>query len=189
MKDNMRAAPVGGAAILMLLLSACGAPATTDNTTAEKPASPFTFKTLKVGMPLAEAKASGLVKGCEKHSEDTICHLTDERIGDLVIYDFQNSVYFTDKGFDWFYVRVHHSKFDQIAGDLASAFGEPCKANGVKLQNAFGATFDSDTVSWCFKEGDLTIERRAEDDINMMDLTFYRDRPSKPPKQYSPDTL
>src|SRR5688572_27217483 len=118
MKDNMKVALVVGAAILSVL-SACNAPAPTENTTVDKPTPPFSFKKLHVGMPLEEAKANGLVKGCGKQSnEDIICNFTDERIGDLVIYDFQNSVYFDSKGFNWFYVRVHHSKFDQIAGDL-----------------------------------------------------------------------
>lgn len=174
---------------LLLLLSACGAPAPTDNATAEEPTPPFTFKKLHVGTPLIEAKAQNIVKDCKKELDGMVCDFADERIGEMVIYDFQHNVYFDEKGFDWFYLQVHHSKFDQVASDLTSAYGEPCKADGVKLQNAFGATFDSDTVSWCFKEGELTIERRTKEDVRMMDLTFYRFRPSEPPKQYSPDTL
>jgi len=174
----------------LLFAAACSGGGDQSNTAGEKPLPPFTFKQFRIGLPLREAKAKNLVKGCETIAGDITCKLTDERIGDLTIYDFQHSVLFDkQERFDWFYVETHHTKFDQLIRSLQSAFGEPCKVDGVRLQNALGATFDSKELSWCFAEGELRAVRRSPDDVRQSFLAFYRNRPAEPQKQYSPESL
>ena len=157
--------------------------------TAVKPASYplFEFRGLRMGTPLGEAKAKGIVKDCDKITDYIGCSLRKNEIGEIAIW--QSYVDFTDGKLDTLMIDVNSDWFDQLASNLRSAYGEPCGSDTKKLQNAYGATFEGDELWWCFSDGNFRLRRHNKEDFRKAGLVFERFEAPKPPATFTSDTL
>ena len=147
----------------------------------------FEFRGLRVGTPLEEAKAKGIVDECDQITDYVGCSLKKNEIGEVSIW--QSYIDFTDGRLDTFMIDVGSDWFDQLASNLRSAYGEPCGSASKKLENAYGATFGGDELSWCFSDGNLVLRRHNKEDFRKAGLVFERFEAPKPPAKFTSETL
>jgi hypothetical protein len=147
----------------------------------------FEFRGLRIGTPLKEAQAKGIVEECDKITDYVGCRLAKREIGEVAIW--QSYVDFTDGTLDELMIDVNSDWFDQLVGNLRTAYGEPCGSDTKKLQNTMGATFDGDEVWWCFSNGNLMLRRHNSDDFRKSGFVFEKFEAPKPPAKFNPDSL
>lgn len=147
----------------------------------------FEFRGLRIGTSLKVAQANGLVEECDKVTDYVDCRLAKREIGEVAIW--QSYVDFADGGLDSLMIDVNSDWFDQLVDNLRTAYGEPCGSDTKKLQNAFGATFDGDSVWWCFSNGNLVLRRHNSDDFRKSGLVFEKFDAPKTPATFTSDTL
>jgi hypothetical protein len=147
----------------------------------------FEFRGLRMGTPLEEAKAKGVVADCAKITDYVACRLTKDAIGEVAIW--QSYVDFSEGKLDTFMIDINSDWFDQLVTNLRSAYGEPCGSDTKKLQNAYGATFDGDELWWCFSDGNMVLRRHNKEDFRKAGLVFERFEAPKRPATFTSDTL
>lgn len=147
----------------------------------------FEFRGLRMGTPLAEAQAKGIVRGCDKITDYVGCHFTKDEIGEVAIWE--SYIDFTDGKLDTLMIDINSDWFDQLVSNLRSAYGEPCGSDTKKLQNAYGAIFDGDELWWCFSDGNLVLRRHNKEDFRKAGLVFEKFEAPKAPATFTSNTL
>lgn len=60
-------------------------------------------------------------------------------------------------------LRFGSSDYEKVLAAFRARYGEPCVTSTNKVQNGFGASFDSAHTEWCFATGKLTLDQYFED--------------------------
>ncbi|MBH0113206.1 hypothetical protein I5E68_09635 [Novosphingobium sp. YJ-S2-02] len=137
----------------------------------------FRFRELVPGETSVQAALkAGTVRDCVATPAEaqTRCAFAESRVGNVPAG--YGRVIFKENRFDWFNLRPGASEFEALRSVLGEAYGKPCSTRSRALQNSYGAQFAGDEVSWCFKEGRLTLRRHAagDDGARRGDLEFFR---------------
>lgn len=160
-------------------------------TTAEpvltNPTRSFEFRGLNLGSGLDHAKAAKIIEDCLDGGGYLFCRLTKREIGEVPIW--QSYVDFKNDKFDGIMVDVNSDWYDRLIVNLRSAYGEPCRTDSRELQNAFGATFSGDEVTWCFRDGEMVVRRHNKDDVRKSGLVFSKLEAVTPKKTFSTNSI
>lgn len=148
----------------------------------------FLMRGLKKGMTLKDAQDAGIVSSCKSYgSSETTCDLNDETVGG--VYALMTYVVFENDEFASFGATFSQKSFSDLSNALNSAYGKTCRFDVKRLQNAFGAEFNSIEASWCFSGGSMHLAERDRDNMRESFLSFSFDKPAEPKKSFSPSNI
>jgi len=152
-----------------------------------EPTRSFEFRGLSLGSGLDQAKTAKVIEDCLDGGDYLFCRLTKREIGEVPIW--QSYVDFKNDKFDGIMVDVNSDWYDRLVVNLQSAYGKPCRTDSRELQNAFGATFSGDEVTWCFKDGEMIVRRHNKDDARKSGLVFSKFEAAAPTKTFSTNSI
>lgn len=157
------------------LLVGCGGQSNNDRPVVRENLPSFDFRGLIPGFTTVKlAKASGVVRNCFSTSDNqTHCSFKDNRLAGYAGYG-SGTVVFKDGKFDWFSLTPGSEAYTGIFLALDKVYGPSCDTKREVLQNAFGAKFESETTTWCFSQGKLTLrERSTIEGLGKGDFEFF----------------
>jgi hypothetical protein len=148
----------------------------------------FSMRGLKRGVSPEQAKRLGVVQDCSGvGSEDLVCHLTATEVAG--VNTLYTNVTFKTDAFHSVYAVFSQTRFAAVAETLSGAYNKPCQIEVKKLQNAFNAKYTSIEMTWCFKNGEMTLIERSETDFRESIMIFAFDTPAEPKKNLTRDSI